>query len=100
MNILKLLLPFVASIAFTFSTYASDTPTRADKYEGIEITVNINTAPAEELAMLLLGVGQKKAVSIVEYRESNGGFSHADELANVKGIGDATVEKNRDRIKL
>ncbi|MCG6283038.1 ComEA family DNA-binding protein, partial [Vibrio diabolicus] len=35
----------------------------------IEITVNINTAPAEELATLLKGIGLKKAQAIVEYRE-------------------------------
>ncbi len=70
------------------------------KHEGIEITVNINTADAEELAILLKGVGEKKAHQIVEFRETHGQFKTAEELTNVKGIGLATVEKNRDRIKL
>ncbi|MGY0074430.1 helix-hairpin-helix domain-containing protein [Vibrio proteolyticus] len=72
----------------------------AEKYEGIEITVNVNTASAEELATLLSGVGLKKAQAIVDYREQNGGFVSAEQLAEVKGIGPALVEKNRARIQL
>ncbi len=34
--------------------------------------VNINTASAEELAENLKGVGPKKALAIIEYRETNG----------------------------
>ncbi|WP_394144397.1 ComEA family DNA-binding protein [Vibrio atypicus] len=70
------------------------------KYEGIEITVNINQATAAELADLLKGIGLKKAQAIVDYREEHGPFQDADSLANVKGIGESTVEKNRPRIEL
>lgn len=100
MKLTQILLGFVLSIGWLLPAQAADNPTRAEKYEGIEITVNINTAPAEELAIMLLGVGEKKAQQIVQYRESNGSFSDANELANVKGIGAATVEKNRKRIEL
>ena len=78
----------------------ADSPTKAELYDGIEITVNINTATAEELSALLVGVGDKKAKEIVDYREQNGAFTTADDLASVKGIGEATVEKNRERIQL
>jgi competence protein ComEA len=61
-------------------------------------TVNINQASAEEIAEALTGVGVVKAEEIVRYREANGAFQHADELVNVKGMGLATVDKNRDRI--
>ncbi|ELR63732.1 DNA uptake protein [Photobacterium marinum] len=71
-----------------------------DQYEGIEITVNINTANVEELDKLLVGVGPEKAARIVDYRDINGKFAAADDLVNVKGIGPATVDKNRERIKL
>jgi competence protein ComEA len=70
------------------------------KLEGIEITVNINQASAEELAELLKGVGLKKAQEIVDYRLQNGPFKSANDLSNVKGIGSTTVEKNRERILL
>lgn len=61
--------------------------------------VNINTATAEQLA-LLKGVGMKKAEAIITYRNQNGRFSTAEDLANVKGIGIKTVEKNRASIQL
>lgn len=62
--------------------------------------VDINTATVEQLADALNGVGESKARAIVEYRESNGPFQHIDELVNVRGIGIATVDRNRDRIRL
>jgi competence protein ComEA len=62
--------------------------------------VNVNTASAEEIAENLNGVGLSKAALIVEYRDANGPFTHADELVNVKGIGVRTVDKNKDMILL
>ncbi len=62
--------------------------------------VDINTADATTLAANLHGVGQAKAQAIVEYRQANGPFKSADQLASVKGIGLATVEKNRERIRI
>ena len=61
-------------------------------------TVNINTADADALTSALTGVGEAKAIAIIEYRTQNGPFKSADELAQVKGIGESTVEKNRDNI--
>lgn len=60
--------------------------------------VNINTADAAAIAATLSGVGMKKAEAIVSYREANGRFDAAADLANVKGIGAATVARNADRI--
>lgn len=62
--------------------------------------VNVNTASAEEIAASLNGIGPSKAALIVEYREANGPFTHADELVNVKGIGVRTIDKNKDMILL
>lgn len=62
--------------------------------------VNINTADAAALAEALHGVGPAKAQAIVEHRKANGPFRSADQLVAVKGIGLATVEKNRDRIQV
>ena len=62
--------------------------------------VDINRASAEEIAEALNGVGLSKAQAIVAYREANGPFTHADELVKVKGIGLATVDKNRDNIEV
>jgi len=60
--------------------------------------VNINTADAASLAAALKGVGQSKAEAIVAYRKEHGAFKSADELAQVKGIGQKLVDKNRDLI--
>ena len=61
-------------------------------------TVNINTADAETLTSELTGIGEKKAMAIIEYRTQNGPFKSAEDLALVKGIGDNTIEKNRENI--
>ena len=60
--------------------------------------VNINTADAETLSAELKGVGISKAIAIVEYRQANGPFRTAEDLAKVKGIGARTVEVNRQNI--
>lgn len=62
--------------------------------------VDINTADAETLSAELDGVGLSKAKAIVEYREKYGPFKNADDLSLVKGIGDRTVEINRDNIRV
>ncbi|GAA0790559.1 ComEA family DNA-binding protein [Marinobacterium sediminicola] len=62
--------------------------------------VDINTATASEIAAALNGVGPAKAEAIVAYREANGPFVAVDQLSDVKGIGPATVEKNRELILL
>ena len=60
--------------------------------------VDINTASAEELAAAMTGVGLKKALAIVAYREAHGPFAAIGDLVNVRGIGDATVDTNRERL--
>lgn len=57
--------------------------------------ININTANAEQLAAALNGIGQKKAEAIVQFREQNGPFKSVEELGQVKGIGEATLAKNK-----
>ena len=64
------------------------------------VVVNINTADAATLASALQGVGESRAQEIVRYRETYGPFVSIDELADVKGIGTATVERNRPHITL
>ena len=62
--------------------------------------VNINSADAATLAKELNGVGQKLAEAIVDYRQKHGPFKSADELTLVKGVGPATVARNRDFIRI
>jgi competence protein ComEA len=60
--------------------------------------VDINTADAATLASAINGVGEKKAATIVEYRNTHGPFASIDDLASIKGIGAATIERNRDNL--
>lgn len=62
--------------------------------------VNINKADAATLAKSLDGIGHSKAEAIVAWREEHGPFKSADDLGQVKGIGPATLERNRNAILL
>jgi competence protein ComEA len=59
--------------------------------------ININTAAADELVQLK-GVGEKKAVLIIEFRETNGPFKLPEDFLKVPGIGPKTFETNKNRI--
>jgi len=60
------------------------------------VPVNINTADAKSLAAGLKGIGPSRAEDIVRYRETYGPFASIDELAEVKGVGKSTIDKNRE----
>ena len=62
--------------------------------------VNINTADADTLSNELSGIGQSKAEAIVAYRDQNGPYKQLEDLANVKGIGISTIEKNKSKMIL
>ena len=62
--------------------------------------VNINTADAETIAAELNGIGLAKAKEIVEYRKKYGPFKSPEDLSLVKGVGEKTVERNLDNIKV
>jgi competence protein ComEA len=63
-------------------------------------TVNINKADAATLAATLNGVGPSRAEDIVRYREAYGPFKSVEELMDVKGIGQSTLDRNRAVITL
>lgn len=62
--------------------------------------ININTADATTLAATMNGVGIKKAEAIIAYREAYGPFADIQELEDVKGIGQATIQKNAHLISV
>lgn len=64
-----------------------------------EAKVNINTADAS-LLQTLSGIGIKKAEAIIAYREEHGPFASVDDLQEVSGIGEKTVEKLRASITI
>ncbi len=62
--------------------------------------ININTADTTVLTQGMKGIGQAKAEAIIAYRNEHGGFKSVDELTNVKGIGEAILEQNRENLTI
>ncbi|WP_338571150.1 ComEA family DNA-binding protein [Pseudomonas canadensis] len=100
----SLIFAFLTSLSVTTTAAPSIKPeapapiaTQMSKAEQ-SAKVNLNAADAETLRRDLFGIGAAKAKAIVAYRESNGPFTAVDELLEVKGIGKALLEKNRERI--
>lgn len=70
-----------------------------NKEEEESILVSINNATKEEL-MTLPGIGETKALDIINYRNTNDGFKTLEDIKNVKGIGDSVFDKIKDFITL
>lgn len=84
----------LALASFSQASQAADSPVA--RISGV---VNLNTANVEQLQMLP-GVGEKRAAAIVAIRKSKGGFKAVEELAEVKGVGVALIERLRPHIAL
>ncbi len=61
--------------------------------------INLNTATAEELQEIP-GIGPAKATAIISYRDEVNKFQKLDDLTNVSGIGQKTIEKLADFIEV
>ena len=70
---------------------AQDTPALPP---AVSAPLNLNAATVAQLEALP-GIGRATAERIVEYRQKNGGFKKAEDLMNVRGIG----EKNFLKLK-
>jgi len=62
--------------------------------------IDLNGADAPTLQRELAGVGEAKANAIVAYRDINGPFASVDELLEVKGIGKAILDRNREKLEV
>src|SRR5699024_11028221 len=61
--------------------------------------VRINYADKKEIERLN-GIGPSKSEAIIQYRDENGFFETADDLLDVSGIGEKTLESIREDIQV
>lgn len=90
-----------ASVTVSATEAPATTASPPPVTQSVNVEVNkidLNTADAATLERELKGIGEVKAKAIVAYREANGPFASVEELLEVKGIGSATLEKNRSKL--
>lgn len=98
MMILALGITAAASTAATVgpqaaATKAAKSSSRASAAKATpSAPVNLNTATEAQLETLP-GIGAKVAQRIIEFRQKNGGFKKAEDLMNVRGIGEKSFLK-------
>ncbi|MDO4369352.1 MAG: helix-hairpin-helix domain-containing protein [bacterium] len=76
----------------------SDNGTSDKTSDNSKKLVSINTASKEEL-MTVSGIGESKALSIIEYRKTKR-FEKIEDIKNVSGIGDKLFEKIKEYITI
>ncbi|MGH8380619.1 ComEA family DNA-binding protein [Pseudomonas sp.] len=96
----SLLLAFFA--LFSVPALATNTASEVSvPAAGVSVSiVDLNSADVATLQSSLTGVGRLKAEAIVAYREQHGAFASVDELLEVKGIGKALLERNREKLSI
>lgn len=62
--------------------------------------VNVNTASSEQLDLELHGIGPVIAQRIIAHRQQHGPYTDAQQLLEVKGIGNKTLARNAQFIRL
>lgn len=84
---------FIPAVDEVIPETAANSPANLniDPDSEFDYPLDLNTASQEALESLP-GIGPTKAEDIIVYREAHGPFTSVDELENVSGIGEATVE--------
>ncbi|MBI3317047.1 MAG: helix-hairpin-helix domain-containing protein [Candidatus Omnitrophica bacterium] len=88
-------------VAFSTATAGAllAAPKNEAKQDMAQTLVNVNTASAEELQEVR-GIGPSLADRIIEFRSQNGKFQKVDDLINVRGIGEAKLQKIKNQISI
>ncbi|UFT97838.1 helix-hairpin-helix domain-containing protein [Radiobacillus kanasensis] len=61
--------------------------------------ISINSANQSELEELN-GIGEKKALAIIEYREEHGNFQSKEDILQVPGIGEKTLANFENQLRV
>lgn len=81
------------AVAQSLETLQESAPAQQNQ----EGKINLNTATEAEL-QTISGIGAKKAQEIIRFRDEQGPFKTVEELKNVPGIGEKTVERLKDML--
>ena len=95
--LLGLLMCFFTSAGGGEAGYTVTTQRRTDWRLTEPKKIDLNTADAEEL-QTLDGIGEVLARRIIARRESAGPYRTAEDLLEVEGIGQATLERFRHQV--
>lgn len=79
------------------TTKIIETTEKIDITTKIKYPININLASVEEL-LNIKGLGEKKASSIIKYREEHGNYESIKDIKKVDGIGDKLFESIKEFI--
>jgi len=92
-------LVLVAALVFTSSPLVAQRASKPPVAATVASTeaVNLNTATAAQIASLP-GIGPKTADLVVQYRQKNGPFKKIEEVMNVRGIGEKSFLRIKDRL--
>lgn len=77
---------------------ANNHPSIPNSNSGAE-KVRVNYASQEEIETLP-GIGPSKAQAIIQYREEHGYFQTVEDLLQISGIGEKTLENMKDEIQI
>lgn len=85
-----------AEISSVYSSYKTEQQEN-EELEAVPDKININTATESEL-MLIDGIGEVRAKSIIAARDELGGFDTTEQLREIKDIGDKLYEKIKNYV--
>jgi competence protein ComEA len=79
-----------------------DVPVKVEKAQepALPIPLDINQATAEQIAKVATGIKLGTAQAIVDRVAKKGPFRSLDELTEIKGLGNATISRNLELLKV
>lgn len=90
-------LAFALALVFLATPLLAQRATKPPVAAAATGVVNLNSATAAQIASLP-GIGPKTAELVVQYRQKNGPFKKIEEIMNVRGVGEKSFLKIKDRL--